>query len=89
VSPLDFLSRYLSLDDLWSVLGYCLMVGVNQLMGGRVPFAQISTLASGMLAMVWMASPGIRARNSERYPNARVAFWAAIAVISLLSLVKL
>ena len=76
--------RYLSLDDLWSLVGYALIVGVNQLTRRPMELPMISVLASGMLAIAWMASAGLRARNAEKGPNARVAFWAVVSVISVL-----
>ena len=79
----DWISRFLSLDDLWSVVGYGLLLVVNRLTSAPLPSSDVSLLASGMLAIIWLSSAKIRARNLERRPNARVLFWAAIAVISL------
>jgi len=78
----DWVSRYLGLDDLWSVLGFALVFGVSRLVGSPMPPETVSLLASGMLAIYWFASEGLRARNAERHPNLRVAFWAIIAVAS-------
>jgi len=77
-----WISRILSIDDLWSVVGYGLILSVNQLTRNPMPFADISLLASGMLAIVWLLSGGIRARNQEHSPNLRVVFWAAVAAAS-------
>jgi hypothetical protein len=80
---MDQLSRFASLDDLWSVLGYALLTGINSYGTHSMTFPTISLLASAMLALLWAASPNIRARNAERYPNARIVFWAAVALTSL------
>jgi hypothetical protein len=79
-----WISQFLSLDDLWSVLGYGLLVSVNQLMSAPMPVSSISLLASGMLAIVWLLNGNIRTRNAERHPNARVVFWTAAALVSAL-----
>lgn len=76
------ISQYFSLDDLWSVVGYALMVSVNRLTHPPMQFAQISMLASGMIAIVWLASPALRTRNKDRGPNLRIAFWVVVAVVS-------
>jgi len=77
-------TRYLSLDDLWSVLGVLLLVAVNLL--GRPPMAtsSIFMLGSGMLAIMWLASPKLRERNRDRGPNVRVAVWATVAAVAFL-----
>ena len=76
------LARFLSLDDLWSVLGYCVLIGVSRLQTPALPLPSVSLLASGMLAIYWLASENLRARNLERNPNVRVFFWALVAVVS-------
>lgn len=76
------LTDYFSPDDLWSVVGYALMVGVNRLTRPPLAFAQVSVLAAGMITIVWLASPGLRARNRQLSPNLRVVFWAAVAIVS-------
>jgi hypothetical protein len=78
------MSQFLSLDDLWSILGYGLLVSVNQLTSAPMPVSAISLLASGMITIVWLLNGNIRTRNAERHPNARVVFWAAVAIASLL-----
>jgi hypothetical protein len=78
----DWISRVFSIDDLWSVVGYGLILSVNQLTRNPMPFSDISLLASGMLAIVWLLSGAIRARNEQHSPNVRVVLWAAIAVAS-------
>jgi hypothetical protein len=78
----ESLGRYLSRDDLWSALGYALLILLT--LGGRggidVPAA--SMLSAGMLAVFWVGSRRVRERNIA--PNARVLFWAAIASASAL-----
>jgi len=81
---MDTISRFFSVDDLWSVIGYGLLVGVNQLTKAPLPLTTISLLASGMLAITWLLSPQIRARNAEKHPNARVVFWGVVAAASAL-----
>jgi hypothetical protein len=78
----DWVSRYLSRDDLWSVLGYGLVIGVSRLQTPPLALASVSLLASGMLAIYWLASDNLRTRNLARHPNIRVAVWAAIAIAS-------
>jgi hypothetical protein len=78
----DQISRFASMDDLWSVLGYVLILTVNQFVSNPMALPTISLLASGMLAILWIASRQIRQRNIGRAPNARVVFWAIIAVVS-------
>jgi hypothetical protein len=79
-----WISRFLSRDDLWSVLGYCLMMAVSRLQTPPLALSNVSLLASGMITIVWIASPQIRARNLESNPNARVMFWAAVSIASIL-----
>jgi hypothetical protein len=78
----SWISRYLSLDDLWSLIGFGLILSVNQLVKNPMPLASISLLASGMLAIIWLVSQPIRQRNVERGPNVRVVIWGLIAVVS-------
>ena len=85
---LRWASRFLSLDDLWSVLGYVLLVAVNQLQASPLEPSSVSLLASGMLALVWLLNGNIRARNLERNPNARVLLWALVAAVSILGVIK-
>jgi len=80
---LQRIQQFLSVDDLWSVLGLVLIVTITQVVSKpamALPLAFL--LASGMLAVFWLASPAVRARNSERHPNSRVVFWGLIAVVS-------
>jgi len=79
-----WISRFLSMDDLWSVLGYALFMGASRLQSPALPPQNVSLLASGMLAIYWLASERLRERNLERHPNFRVAFWAVAAVVSAL-----
>ncbi len=79
-----WLSRYLSLDDLWSVLGYGFVLVINRFRETPLPLPLASIMAAGMLGIVWLASAGIRARNRDRNPNARVLFWGLVAVVSAL-----
>jgi hypothetical protein len=79
-----WISRFLSMDDLWSVLGFALLMGASRLQSPALPPQNVSLLASGMLAIYWLASERLRARNLERHPNARVALWALVAVVSAL-----
>jgi hypothetical protein len=78
----DGISRFASIDDLWSVVGYVLILTVNRFVANPMPLPQISLLASGMLAILWLASRQIRQRNIDRSPNARVVFWSLIAIVS-------
>jgi multisubunit Na+/H+ antiporter MnhB subunit len=78
--------KFFSLDDLWSVVGYGLLTAVNQLTRPPMAFAQVSLLASGMITIVWVASGGLRARNTQ--PNLRVAFWAVVAAVSAFLLMR-
>ena len=79
-----WISRYLSLDDLLSVIGYAVFLGISRLSSHPPDLASVSTLASGMLAILWIASGNLRARNIERNPNVRVLFWALVAGVSIL-----
>jgi len=84
----SWISRFLSMDDLWSAVGYGLLLTVNRLASAPLPPSDVSLLASGMLAIIWLSSGRIRARNLERNPNARVLFWGAVAAVSLLIAIK-
>jgi hypothetical protein len=84
----QWVSRYLSIDDLWSVVGYVLILSVNQLTRTPMPFSDISLLAAGMVAIIWLFSGNIRARNADHHPNVRVVLWALIAAISAAGLIK-
>jgi hypothetical protein len=83
-----WVSRFLSIDDLWSAIGYGLILSVNQLTRNPMPFSDVSLLAAGMIAIVWLLSGNVRARNQEHSPNARVAFWAVVAIVSAVGLVR-
>jgi len=83
-----WVSRYLSLDDLWSVAGYVLLLAVSRLSTPPVELAAVSVLASGMLAILWLANGNVRSRNLERNPNARVLLWALVAVASVLVAIR-
>ena len=85
---LGWMSRFLSIDDLWSVVGYGLILSVNQLTRTPLPFSDVSLLASGMIAIVWLLSGSIRTRNQDHSPNARVVFWAVFAAVSALGLIR-
>lgn len=78
------LARFFSADDLWSVLGYGLLVSLTQINRPRMELALASLFASGMLAIFWLASDRVRTRSPK--PDLRVAFWALIAVGSALVL---
>ena len=78
----DWISRFFSLDDLWSVLGYGLLLSVNMLTTSPMPTYSVSLLASGMITIVWVLSAPIRSRNLARHPNIRVVFWATVAAAS-------
>ncbi|MFA5844004.1 MAG: hypothetical protein WC971_04145 [Coriobacteriia bacterium] len=82
------ISRFLSLDDLWSVLGYVMLLAVNRLRTPPMELSTVSLLASGMLAVFWLSSENLRARNLERRPDARVLFWALVAVVSILGVIR-
>jgi hypothetical protein len=84
----DLIGRFLSLDDLWSVLGYALLVILARVSNPAMGLPAASLLASGMLAIVWFAGGDLRARNLERHPNARVVAWALVAVVSALLVVR-
>jgi hypothetical protein len=84
----DWISRYVSIDDLLSVGGYVLLLTVNSFTKTPLPVASVSLLASGMLAIVWLLARQIRERNAERHPNARVVFWAAVALGSVLATMR-
>lgn len=83
-----WIRRYLSPDDLWSVIGYVLIVGMARVMNPAAELPAMSLIASGMLAIFWLASKNVRARNVDRSPNARVVFWGLVAVASALVLAR-
>ena len=74
------MQRNLSMDDLWSLLGYLLLMGMNALRSNPVPLPAASLVASGMLAIVWVVNGAIRSRTPR--PNARLAFWVSVAAVS-------
>jgi hypothetical protein len=82
---MDRIQQVLSLDDLWSLLGYVLVLFISQVTRPPLPLASGSLLASGMLVIIWLGSQGLRARNKDRYPNARVVFWSLIAAASAIA----
>ena len=71
------MQRNLSMDDLWSFLGYLLIMSMNAILSSTVPLPNVSLVASGMLAIVWVVNGSIRSRTP--HPNARVAFWVVVA----------
>ena len=77
--------RLVSLDDLWSVLGYVAIVASGKLVNPDVALPALSLLASGLLVIFWLASEKVRSRN--RYPDARIALWVLVAAVSGLVLV--
>ena len=81
---LPLIKRYLSIDDLWSVLGYVLIVSLTRLFNSAIQLPVASVLASGMLAVFWLASKDVRNRNAEWGPNARILLWAVVAAASAL-----
>ena len=85
---MTWIKRFFSIDDLWSVLGYAGVIAFSQINRPPLPLAAASLLASGMIAITWLASNSLRARNAERGPNARMVVWALIAVASGLLLVR-
>lgn len=83
-----WVSRFLSIDDLWSVVGYGLILSVNQLTRTPLPFSDASLLAAGMIAIVWLLSGSVRARNQGHSPNARVVIWTVVAAVSAMGLFR-
>lgn len=81
---MQWIRRFASLDDLWSLLGYVFLIVLTRVVNPGLQIALASLLASGMLAVFWLASEAVRTRNSERHPNVRIAIWGAVAVVSLL-----
>lgn len=81
-AAMSWIRRYFSADDVWSVVGYAVLVTVARASNPEVAIAAASVLAAGMLAIFWVASKNVRERNSERHPNTRVAFWALVAALS-------
>jgi hypothetical protein len=76
------IGKYLSIDDLWSVIGYALVLVLGRVSNPSMSLPSLSLLAGGMLAIIWFAGGTLRARNLERHPNVRVAVWALVAVAS-------
>jgi len=83
-----WIKRFFSIDDLWSVLGYAGVIAFSQINRPPLAPAAASLLASGMIAITWLASNSLRARNAQRNPNARLIVWALIAVASGLILAR-
>jgi len=77
-----WIKRFFSIDDLWSVLGYAGVIAFSQINRPPLPLAAASLLASGMIAITWLASNSLRARNAERGPNVRILMWTLVAVAS-------
>lgn len=77
---LEWMQRNLSMDDLWSFLGYLLLMALNAVVSETFPLATVSVIASGMVTIMWVVNPSIRSRTP--HPNARVAFWASVAGVS-------
>jgi hypothetical protein len=80
VDTLNWMQRNLSMDDLWSLLGYLLLMGMNSLRSTALPLAAVSLVAAGMLAIVWVVNGAIRSRTP--HPNARVVVWMVVAAVS-------
>ncbi len=78
----SWISRFLSVDDLWSVLGYSFIIILTRAANPAMDVALASLLASGMLAIFWLASVSVRARNRERRPNVRILVWGIVAAVS-------
>lgn len=78
--------KLFSLDDLWSVAGYALLIVLGKVANPHMALAGLSLLAAGMLAVFWLASASVRIRT--RYPDARVVFWALVAGASALLLFR-
>jgi len=82
VTNVAWFRRYLSPDDLTSVVGYVLLIVIARVANPDLEVAAASLLASGMLAVFWLVSGSVRERNAERRPNVRVLLWASVAVVS-------
>jgi hypothetical protein len=82
VGTVAWIKRFFSVDDLWSILGYVGVIAFSQINRPPLALAAASLLASGMIAITWLASGSLRARNAERNPNARIIVWALVAVAS-------
>jgi hypothetical protein len=82
---MDRIQQILSMDDLWSLIGYVLLLVISQVTRPPLPLAAASLLASGMLVIIWLGSQGLRARNKDRYPNARVVLWSLVAAASAIA----
>ena len=79
-TDLNWMQRNLSMDDLWSLLGYLLLMGMNAVLSTSTPLPAMSLVAAGMLAIVWVVNGRIRSRTPR--PNARVVVWALVAAAS-------
>jgi hypothetical protein len=77
---MNWMQRNLSMDDLWSVLGYLLLMGMNALRSAPLTLSSVSLVVSGMLAIMWIVNGPIRQRTP--HPNARVLLWAVVAAAS-------
>ena len=75
-----WMQRNLSMDDLWSFLGYLLLMSMNAIGSADLPIQTVSVVASGMVAIMWVVNGRIRERTP--HPNARIAFWALVAAAS-------
>jgi hypothetical protein len=82
VDAVTWIKRFFSIDDLWSVIGYAGVIAFSQVNRPPLALAAASLLASGMIAITWLASGSLRARNAQRYPNIRIVAWALVAVVS-------
>lgn len=82
VGAVAWIKRFFSIDDLWSVLGYAGVIAFSQINRPPLALAAASLLASGMIAITWLASTSLRARNAQRNPNARIVVWALVAIVS-------
>jgi len=79
----NWVRRYLSVDDLLSVFGYFLLIILARVANPSTTVAVASSVASGMLAVFWLASESVRTRNLERHPNVRIVVWGAVAAVSI------
>ena len=80
---MSWIRRYLSLDDLVSMIGYVFISVFARVVNPSMDLVFGSALASGMLAIFWLVSGNVRERNADRKPNIRVLVWAAVAVASV------
>ena len=82
---MEWVKKHLSIDDAISAVGYFGIIVLSRVVNPDLDITAASALASGMLAIFWIASKNVRARNEDRDPNARVVFWAAVAVGSVMA----